>query len=249
MLRTICFVFLALAPVLVQAQEPDWSLYDRMLKTYVKPGHIDGVATNLVDYAGLADDPMFPQLVGDVRAFDPMLLSGDKERLAFYINAYNILALQVALDHWPIKSMKDIGGSLQNAWTAFVINNFDGKMSLDDIEQKELMSTGDPRVHFAIHCNAVSGPDLRREPYRAATLDRQLDDQVRRFLSSRKALVVGDHKVNVSHLFSRYEDDFSQQGGIAKFIHKYRPQVDTALLEADLPYDWKLNNLKSGSDQ
>ena len=36
-------------------------------------------------------------------------LDNRQAKLAFYINAYNILAIKMALDNWPVKSIKDIG--------------------------------------------------------------------------------------------------------------------------------------------
>ena len=248
MFAKACWIMLALVPGIALARVPDWSLYAGVLRDYVVPGEKDGIRVNLVDYAGLADDPAFSELVGDIRAFDPGQLSGDKERLAFYINAYNILALQLVLDHWPVKSMKDIGNVLQDAWHVILLDNRDGRMSLDDIDRNMLMPIGDRRVHFAIDCDAVSGPNLRREPYRAATLDAQLDAQVREFLAQKdKGLVVRNGKGHISHLFARYRDYFDGVGGIAHFIRRYRPDLAPAGLEADIPWDWALNSQEPAS--
>lgn len=243
MLRTILLVTVLFTAPVSWAKDLNWRLYSQLLQAYVKPGTRDGISTNLVDYAGLAADPMFPELVGQVRAFNPLQLDTDKDRLAFYINVYNILEMQVVLDHWPLKSMQDIGGVLQNGWTAIVLDNFDGQMSLDDIEHDRLMAPGDPRVHFAIHCAALGGPALRREPYQPSTLDSQLDDQVKNYLESNRAILVKGDKVHASDLFSRNLDDFGQQAGVATFIHRYRPGLDLSGLELDLPYNWGLNAL------
>ena len=94
----------------VSAAEPDLKVFDRLLEKYVAPGEKQGLTVNLVDYPGLSRDPRFALLVEQIRAFDVNDLTSDDEKLAFYINAYNILTIQLILDNWPIKSIRDIGG-------------------------------------------------------------------------------------------------------------------------------------------
>ena len=101
---------LMLLPATGLAQTPDWPLYDEVLIEHVHPGVKDGLAVNLVDYPALKADPQFKELVGIIRHFPVETLDGKKEKLAFYINAYNVLTIRLILDHWPVKSIKDIGG-------------------------------------------------------------------------------------------------------------------------------------------
>ncbi len=44
-------------------------------------------------------------------------LSDHNEKLAFYINAYNIMALKMVADHWPIGSIKDAGSLFRRVWS------------------------------------------------------------------------------------------------------------------------------------
>lgn len=221
----------------------DWSLYAQLLQTYVTPGTKDGVAVNLVNYAGLKNDAMFPELLGELRDYDPMQLTTKKQREAFYINAYNILALSEITNHWPVKSIKDIGDPLHDAWHVIVMQNMDGELSLKGIREKELMPIGDLRALFAINCTSVSGPDLRRQPYEAATLNRQLNAQVRRFLSrTDKGLRISHHTAHLSLLFDRYQDDFARLGGVRKFIHHYLPHIKVDNYLPDMHFDWHINS-------
>ena len=243
--KRLLFALLILVVLPQPAQAAfDWSLYASLLNNYVTPGVKDGVAVNLVDYAGLKNDPMFSQLLADVRDYDPTLLTTPAQRKAFYINAYNLLSLEVVTDHWPVKSIKDIGNPLQNAWDEILLQNMDGRFSLKGIREKVLMPMGDLRVLFAIDCNSVSGPNLRREPYEAARLDKQLDDQVRQFLSrTDKGLKIQDGTAHLSLLFDRYQDDFAEYGSVPGFIHRYLPHIKAQHFVSDLHYDWRLNNL------
>lgn len=233
---------LLLLPRLAIASEPDWSAYADLLEHHVAPGHKDGIAVNLVDYQGLTGDERFGEVVDDVRRFDVALLATREERLAFYINAYNILTIRLILDHWPVDSIKDIGNFLRGPWDRVVLENGDGRLTLDDIEKHILIPMGEPRIHFAINCASVSCPDLRREPYAAAPLDRQLDDQARGFLANAgKGLAASGEKIRVSRIFDWYEEDFETAGGVDGFIHRYLPKLEFRRVRANLRYDWNLN--------
>lgn len=43
----------------------------------------------------------------------------------------------------------------------------------------------EPRIHFAVNCAAIGCPMLREEAYVSDRLERQLDQQTRRFVSDR----------------------------------------------------------------
>lgn len=234
---------LMLVPLAATATAPDWTLYDELLVKYVTAGTRDGVEFNLVDYEGLADDPKFDSLVRGIRAFDPGRLEGTAEKLAFYINAYNILTIQLILDHWPVTSIKEIGGFFKGPWDVVMLENRDGSLTLDNIEHDIIRSLDEPRIHFAVNCASLSCPDLRREAYRAARLDAQLDDQSREFLAQEgKGILVDGTTVRVSSIFDWYEEDFEQRGGVRSFVQHYRPDLDIERVRANIPYDWSLNS-------
>lgn len=90
------------------AGEPDWTHYKMVLKN-VKQGVKNGVILNLVDYQAIKAEGSLDKAYRDLSAFELERLSNRNEKLAFYINAYNILALKMVADHWPTKSIKDVG--------------------------------------------------------------------------------------------------------------------------------------------
>ena len=115
-------------------------------------------------------------------------------------------------------------------------------MSLDELEHDILRKLGEPRIHFAIVCASVSCPDLRREPYTAALLEVQLEEQVRGFLANEaKGLRLEGRQARVSKIFDWFAEDFSGVGGVAAFIRRYRPLPAAVAVEADLDYDWSVN--------
>lgn len=103
------------------AKTVDHSEWDRLLKAYVKPG-ADGL--NRVDYAAFK------------RALDR------REQFVFLVNLYDAKTIDVVLDNYPIKSIKDIslGGGLValvtgGPWKAKILKVKGVDLSLDDIEQ------------------------------------------------------------------------------------------------------------------
>ena len=227
------------------AAEPAWKDYAQLLARHVRPVTRHGVALNGVDYRALAQDPLFGRVTTALARFDPTRLEGRQERLAFYINAYNILAIKVVLDNLPLDSIKDAGSLFNPVWkrTAGVIGGH--RVSLDEIEHGILRPLGDPRVHMAIVCASVSCPDLRREPYLAARLDRQLAAQATAFLANpAKGLRLQSDGIHVSRIFAWFEEDFKRTyGGVGAFLRRYHTGLPPRLaVTADLPYDWSLND-------
>ncbi len=221
------------------AIEPNWSHYDGLLADWVQPGQIDGVDVNRLDYVGIGQDPRFGALVAEIRQFDVGRLASREERLAFYINAYNLLTIQLILDEWPVNSIRDIGNIFRGPWDRSVLRNADGDLSLDDIEHKIIRSLGEPRIHFAVNCASVSCPDLRTELYTAKELDKQLAEQTRKFLSQRgKGLAIVNGVAHVSRIFRWYGEDFDD---LPEFVRRYTQAVEFERVSADLPYNWNLN--------
>ncbi|MBF0347028.1 MAG: DUF547 domain-containing protein [Magnetococcales bacterium] len=234
-------VMMGVAPA--DATEPDWSLYKAVLQRHVSPQTRKATVLNWVNYTALKKDPDLATTVRMLAEFPVATLSGPKEKLSFHINAYNILALNMVAEHWPLESIKDVGSIISPVWKKDAGSIGGTKVTLDQVEHEILRPMGDPRMHMAIVCASISCPDLRREPYVAAQLDQQLDDQARGFLAnSAKGLRLEGGTVKVSRIFSWFADDFAKQGGVSGFLQHYRQNLpQTMNIEADLPYDWSVN--------
>jgi hypothetical protein len=242
--------FVAMATV---AQAMDISAYARLLKAHVRPGVIGGIRLTLVDYRGIKSDPNYAKALQAFAAVTPEPPQTTKERLAFWINAYNVLAIKAVLDQYPVKSIKDGGSLLQSIWKKKVGTVTGKPYALDEIENGILRKDfTEPRIHFAIVCASLSCPDLRAEPYTAERLDAQLDEAARTFLANpTKGLVPGsDGKTaKVSSIFNWFGEDFGVVGGVSKFIlAKAEPALAAriaGLTDAGLSYlgyDWSLND-------
>ena len=214
------------------AEEPNYTLYAKALKANVRNGS--------VNYAGLKRSNDFKTFMSQLHKFDRSKLRTLNEKKSFYINLYNALTLELALKHYPLKSLKKISG--RNAWKRVVYRNGQ-KLTLDDVEHKILRPMGDYRIHFAINCASISCPELRSEPYTAAKLQRQLATQMKLFLADKsKGVDVGaDGTARVSKIFSWFKEDFGGKSGVLRILQK-RHSAGTKIKRLKFKsYDWNLN--------
>jgi hypothetical protein len=230
-------------------QFSDW---DIILKRYVKADVLDGVRLNTVDYGKLKLDPTFLQLENNLNLFPLSKLSTNKEKLSFWINVYNIFAVKVVTDNYPLKSIKDVGGLFKSVWKVKAGRVDNKKYTLDQIEHQILRKMGDPRIHTAIVCASISCPDLAMEAYKPEKLDEQLDNQMKVFLSNpNKGMRIDAERkhprIHLSPIFDWFKEDFKSNGGVFKFIKPYvLPKYKQALNNPDLSisymyYNWSIN--------
>lgn len=228
----------------------DFTDWDALVKKYVAPKTLDGVPLNAIDYVGLKKDPVFAGLVSKLAAYDPKNLKSRDSKLVFWINTYNVFAAKMITDNYPVKSIKDVGSIFKAVWKR-PAGKVDGKsQTLNDIEHEILRKMDEPRIHVAIVCASVSCPDLRIEAFTVENLDEQLDDQMKKFLSSKEKgmkLDAGKNKVYLSSIFKWFKEDFKSRGGVLKFIGKYVSPADSKALSNSkikvsyLDYNWKVN--------
>jgi hypothetical protein len=240
---------LALAADAAPAAGFDAPLYGELLARHTREV-ADGVR---VDYRGVAADPAWPRLLESLAAADPAQLTGRAERLALWINAYNALAIDLVARDPDVASIRDLGSWLRPVWDREAGRVGGKPRSLGEIEHQILRPLGEPRIHAAIVCASISCPPLRREPYEAARLDAQLDDQMRRWLASPQnglRIDAAARSVALSPLFDWFEEDFAAAGGALAFAARYAPEAARAWLAAHpdarvrwLAYDWSLNSL------
>jgi hypothetical protein len=190
-----------------------------------------------------------------------------EQRLAYWINAYNLFTLRAIVDHYPIhgrwfsiyprNSIRQIDG----VWTKLRWRAAGQDLTLDQIEHEIIRPAfKEPLVHFALACGAVSCAPLRPDPYVADRLARQLESAARTFLASDQGIQVSGERLYVSSRFKWYVDDFvgdyarlvpgsraETDRGILGFLSRYAPERAAALAKSPdvrvdfLEYDWSLN--------
>ncbi|MFL6199703.1 MAG: DUF547 domain-containing protein [Thermoanaerobaculia bacterium] len=225
------------------AADPDYRLWHELLSKHYDPARG-------MDYKGLkADKAALDRLRRQMATVDAGSLTRP-EQLAYWINLYNISVVGVVVDHYPVESIRDISTDpivRLNVFKKPYVQVKGGTLSLDDVEHKKIREPfKDPRIHFAINCAAESCPPIRPEPFTGGAIDRQLDDQARKFLNGSVRLE-GD-VLHVTKIMDWFKDDFEQWGGGAvPFLRKHLPPDkakkigNKVELEFD-DYSWKLND-------
>lgn len=230
--------------------EINYDLFSQLLQKNVKNGQVDYKSF-------LKDQKKLNVFLNQLANASPDKMKTN-EKMALYINAYNAYTIQLILNHYPIKSIKDISSSKRWIYKGWLVGG--KKVSLDQIEHEILRPMGDPRIHFAINCASISCPDLISEAFTPATLDEQLNKAMHSFLANKKKGLVfrksegflgfgAGNKVVISKIFDWFEEDFEKKSGsVIKFLQTHAVgELKKKLMkysEADiqyLDYNWNLN--------
>jgi hypothetical protein len=239
----------------------DNSNYAALLKGFTRAGKIGGISVTAVDYAALAkqaEDPesLYSRTLDDFASFDPAALRSKKAAKAFWMNAYNIGAIKMIVDHWPVDSITSRKINLLGLpWKKKILTVGGKAYSLDRIEHGILLGDlRELRTHWAIVCASVSCPSLRREPFTAEKLDDQLAEQGRAFFNEPRKGARIDRVAGTLHVSKIYKFDQKNfdtlGGGIGKVVAGYleNPE-DKAWIEKGeweleiFDYDWSVNDV------
>jgi len=243
--------------------------YNHILSTYVDKN-------GMVDYWNLRKKRI--ELITLARELDNLhpaeyLSWPDKEKIAFWINAYNAFTLKLIIDNYPIEplfymfmypdnSIRQIKGP----WRKHFFNVMGLQYTLREIESEILLQKfEDPRVCFALSYASMGGAFLANKAYQPDKLDKQLDEQIKKFLASPRGMRI-DHKKKIIYLSDIFNWSWNKPHFIKKFgsikrfrerkphirayfnfIIDYIPQENIKYLQSldytvnSLKYDWNLN--------
>ncbi|MEQ9261721.1 MAG: DUF547 domain-containing protein [Owenweeksia sp.] len=212
------------------------SLWNELLQKHVNE-------KGWVDYEGFqGDEPRLDEYLQWLDDQKPEQLGEDAAK-ALWINAYNAYTVKLILDHYPIKSIKDIGKGGKDAWS-FPFAKVGGKTyTLNQIEHDKLLRKyQDYRIHAGVNCASYSCPALLNEAFTAARVDAQLEKAFADFVNDPLRNRIGENQLELSAIFKWFADDFKVAGGVEKVIRKYsrikvaaNPQINFR------DYNWKLN--------
>ena len=221
--------------------------WQQILDTYLDTEHDSGV--NRFDYAAVtkADRQLLNGYLDALQEIDPRLLSRD-EQLAYWINFYNSLTVQVVLEEYPVESIRHIRflSSPFGPWDKNLVKVNNQNLSLNDIEHEILRPIWkDPRIHFAVNCASIGCPNLIGEAFNAANSDELMEAAASDFINhSRGVEISGDSRVLLSSIFEWYGDDFGDnESEIMIYVRRYRHISDEIddITSFEYQYDWALN--------
>jgi hypothetical protein len=201
---------------------------------------ISGLAQSLLEHVKYSEP-----LTGELNALqtaDQLALYAELQtdalKKAFWINLYNAFAQIQMQKHAELYTDRTAFFTSKNFTVARQ------RLSLDDIEQRmlrraepgffprfvrPLLMSGftrnlsvhrlDPRIHFALNCNARSCPPILF--YDANKIDEQLDAATLNYLQASVAYDAKNDVVKLPELFKWFSDDFGKQQGIIELLSHY----------------------------
>tara|TARA_B110000971_G_scaffold196192_1_gene211161 strand:- start:4695 stop:5393 length:699 start_codon:yes stop_codon:yes gene_type:complete len=216
----------------VNAQPADHSLWTNVLQTYVSD-------KGAVDYKDLQNNKaVLNGYLKVLRANAPNDAWSIDAKKAYWINAYNAFTVQLILENYPLKSIKD----LRRPWDQCFIEIDGEKITLNTIEHEILRPMGDPRIHFAIVCASESCPKLLNFAYESDTLEQQLEQATKTFINDPSRNSINHLAVKISKIFKWFKTDFPKSEAFIAFLNNYSALKIAAQADIDyLNYSWSLN--------
>lgn len=227
----------------------DHSAFDALLARRARNSR-DGIVR--VDYAGwrasAADRAALTAYIAALSRLSPLSLTRT-EQFAFWANLYNAVTLDVVLDAFPIRSIRDIrSGLLPGPWRRRLVSIGGVELSLDDIEHNILRQGWvEPRVHYAVNCASIGCPNLPLRAFRGATLGPALEAAARAFINTSRAVRFEGDELVVSSIYKWYAADFGgSDARIIAHLARYADEPLRSRLQAATrigrdTYDWSLN--------
>ena len=182
----------------------------------------------------------------------PTQLNRD-EQLAYWINLYNALTVQVVLQYPKAKSILKMKSSFFSIgpWDDELLTIEGKAVTLNDIEHRILRPIWqDHRLHFALNCASIGCPNLSKTAYSSSNVQAQLQRAQKRYLSHPRGVSLRKNKLVLSSIFDWYLEDFSEdEKGLKAYLAAQLPQQAQSILASkkaiDYDYDWDLNEQKS----
>jgi hypothetical protein len=217
---------------IVAIEEFNHTIFNELLKKHVTP-------EGLVNYKGFKND------VKTLRSYTALLNKytptndwSKADKLAYWINAYNALTIDLIIRNYPIKSIKDI----KNPWDQRLWKFGEKWMTLNDIEHNILRKMDEPRIHFAIVCASFSCPKLQNKAFKAFNINEQLTNATKAFLSDSDRNKISTNTIEISKIFQWFSKDFKQNGDVIDFLNQYSEiEISSKAKKSYMTYNWELN--------
>jgi len=174
--------------------------------------------------------------------------------MAYWINLYNAVTVQLILDNPGVASIRDISGSglfSAGPWDQKRISVEGQALSLNDIEHRILRPIWrDPRIHYAVNCASVGCPNLATAAYRSAGLQQALDAAARAYVNDPRGVTISNGRIRVSRIYDWFIEDFGgDEAGILRHLARYaepglKSRLSAASALSGTQYDWSLNAVR-----
>ncbi len=211
----------------------DHAIFNDLLKKHVSS---DGN----VNYDGFkSDSKTLERYIDLLKTHQPIDSWTKEDKMAYWINAYNALTIDLILRNYPTKSIKDI----KDPWDQRLWQLGEKLYNLNDIEHEILRKMNEPRIHFAIVCASVSCPKLQNEAFTALNLEEQLTNATKDFLTDTSKNELSENNIKLSKIFKWFKKDFEQNGSLIDFFNQYSEvSISNGAKKSFKDYNWDLND-------
>jgi hypothetical protein len=228
----------------------DHSVWSRLIARYLRPSP-DGVARFAYGAVSKPDRADLNAYVARLAA-TPVSRFNRREQFAYWVNFYNVLTVKTVLDHYPVKSIRDIdispGWFADGPWGAKLVTVEGEKIALDDIEHRILRPIWkDPRIHYVVNCASLGCPDIPAVAMTADNAEKLLNDGAARYVNHPRGVTTKDGRVVVSSIYAWFQTDFGgSEAGVLDHLRRYASPALALKLKGrdaydDHAYDWSLN--------
>lgn len=160
------------------------------------------------------------------------------DKLAYWMNAYNAMTIDLILRNLPLASIKDI----DKPWEQRLWKLGENWYNLDEIEHQILRKMNEPRIHFGINCASFSCPPLLNKAFTASTVAEQLTFLAKRFINDSSRNTLTADRVEISKIFNWFSKDFKQNGSVVDFLNEYsETKISANATVRYKEYNWALN--------
>ena len=210
----------------------DHSIFNKLLQKFVSDN-------GNVNYKGLkGEHKTLLSYIDLLKTNQPNEDWSNNDKLAYWINAYNALTIDLILKNYPTKSIKDI----KDPWDQRLWKFGTTWQNLNDIEHKILRGMHEPRIHFAIVCASISCPKLQNTAFTASELDTQLTNATKEFLADTTKNEISTEEIKLSKIFKWFKKDFETNGSLIDFLNQYSDvKISNSAKKSFKDYDWNLN--------
>jgi hypothetical protein len=234
----------------LSARVIDHSTWQALLKKYLYKDKT-GLNRFRYDRVGKADRRRLKSYIAGLAAANPSALRRN-EQYAYWINLYNALTVAVVIDHYPVKSIRDIAISpglfAKGPWGRKLLKVNGKALSLDNIEHDILRAIWrDKRVHYAVNCASVGCPNLAARAYTGRTIEVMLERAAYAYINHARGVKVSSRGLILSSLYKWYAGDFGNKAALFAHLARYaspalKRQLEITPAITGYAYDWRLNN-------
>lgn len=226
-------------------QSVDHSAWQRLLDQYL----IDTGETTLFKYASVtpASQSELDDYVSYLSGINPLKLNRPEQK-AYWLNFYNALTVQTILKHYPVSSIRRIGGGLfsPGPWNEELVTVNGQAITLNNIEHGILRPIfNDARIHYGVNCASIGCPDLLPTAFTRDNTESLLTKGAKRFVNHSRGVKVDGQTLQLSSIYDWFEEDFtpSVRAHILQYANKPLADKIEAIAKPKYryQYDWSLN--------